>query len=388
MLKFKLIKSTFCHEADTKQKLCDFIMQAEQLSLGEQCASFEKEFATWHKRKYCVMFNSGSSANLALIQALRNLSRLNENDPVGFSAITWATNVMPLIQHGLTPVPLDIEISSLNTSPAILEKALRNTELKALFLTNLLGFSDDIAGIKKICGDRGIILLEDNCEALGSEYAGTKLGNFGLASTFSFFVGHHMSTIEGGAVCTDDKELYNALLMARSHGWDRHLTPEKQNALRTEHDIDDFYAKYTFYDLAYNIRPTEIQGFLGRNQLQYLDEIIDQREKNFKVLSSLYGNPHFEKISSPMSKTSNFAFPLICKTKEIKDECIKKSKEAGIEIRPIISTFMPEQPFFKKYIGGSYDLPNAFFIHQNGFYFGNHPEITEEDLQILLETFK
>lgn len=387
MLNFKLIKSTFYHEADTKQKLCDFIMDAEQLSLGEQCASFEKEFALWHKRTYCVLFNSGSSANLALIQALRNLSRLNENDPVGFSAITWATNVMPLIQHSLTPVPLDIEITSLNTSPSILEKALQNTKLKALFLTHLLGFSDDITTIKKICDDRGIILLEDTCEALGSEYAGTKLGNFGLASTFSFFVGHHMSTIEGGAVCTDDKELYEALLMTRSHGWDRHLATEQQHTLRTEHNVDDFYAKYTFYDLAYNIRPTEIQGFLGRNQLPYLDEITDRREKNFKALSSLYKNPQFEKISSLLSKTSNFAFPLICKTKEIKEEYIKKCKEVGIEIRPIISTFMPEQPFFKKYVGGTHDLPNAHLIHQNGFYFGNHPEITEEELQTLLETF-
>ncbi len=388
MLNFKLIKSTFYHEKDTKQKLCDFIMHAEQLSLGEQCAAFEKEFAKWHKRSYCVMFNSGSSANLALIQALRNLSRLNENDPVGFSAITWATNVMPLIQLGLTPVPLDIEISSLNTSPAILEKTLRDTKLKALFITHLLGFSDDIADIKKICDRNNIILLEDNCEALGSEYNGVKLGNFGLASTFSFFVGHHMSTVEGGAVCTDDKELYEALLMVRSHGWDRHLPKEKQDALRTEHCVDDFYAKYTFYDPAYNIRPTEIQGFLGRNQLPYLDEIVDCREKNFKTLSSLYENSQFKKISSRMSKTSNFAFPLICETKEIKDAYINKCKKAGIEIRPIISTFMPEQPFFKKHVGGTYDLPNALLIHQNGFYFGNHPEITDEELQILLATFQ
>ena len=388
MLKFKLIKSTFYNEADTKQKLCDFIMHAEQLSLGEQCASFEKEFAEWQRRKYCVMFNSGSSANLALIQSLRNLSRLNEGDTVGFSAITWATNVMPLIQHGLTPVPVDIEVSSLNTSPAILEKALQNTELKALFLTNLLGFSDDIATIKKICEDKGIILLEDNCEALGSEYAGIKLGNFGLASTFSFFVAHHMSTIEGGAVCTDDEELYHALLMARSHGWDRHLTPAKQDMLRAEHNVDDFYAKYTFYDPAYNVRPTEIQGFLGRNQLQYLDEIIEQREKNFKALSPIYNNPRFEELSPQMSKNSNFAFPIICKDRATKDAYIKKSNEMGIEIRPIISTFMPEQPFFKKYVGGTYDLPNALFIHENGFYFGNHPEITEEELQTLLETFE
>lgn len=388
MFKFKLIRSTFYKEEETKKKLCDFIMGAKQLSMGEQCSLFEEEFARWQGRKYCVMFNSGSSANLALIQALRNLSILKDGDAVGFSAITWATNVMPLIQHSLTPIPIDIELSSLNTSPAILKNTLRKTKIKALFLTNLLGFSDDIVAIKKICDEYGIILLEDNCEALGSEYEDIKLGNYGLAGTFSFFVGHHMSAIEGGAVCTDDEELYDTLRMVRSHGWDRNLSPDKQKLLRKKHNIDDFYAKYTFYDLAYNVRPTEIQGFLGRNQLQYIDEIVTRREKNFKSLLPIYDNPRFEKISSLMSKNSNFAFPIICKTEEIKAEYIKKSKDAGIEIRPIISTFMSEQPFYKKYAKNTHDLPNAYIIHKNGFYFGNHPEITAEELQTLLETFK
>lgn len=384
----KLIKSTFYSEKETREALVEFIRGTNQISMGVECAIFEQEFALWQGRKYCAMFNSGSSANLALIQALRNLSILNKDDVVGFSAITWATNVMPLIQNGLNPLPVDIEIPSLNVSPSTLLATLKHTKLKALFLTNLLGFSDDIATIKKVCEEENILLLEDNCESLGSEYGGTKLGNYGFASTFSFFVGHHMSTIEGGAVCTDNEELHNELLMLRSHGWDRHLSPGAQSKLRADCGVDDFYAKYTFYDLAYNIRPTEINGFLGQNQLKHLDEIVDKREENFEKLKPIYANPFFERINPPMTRNSNFAFPIICKNAGVKKEYLRKSNETGIEIRPIVGGIMTKQPFYKKYLPDQeIELPNAQYVHDNGFYFGNNPELTDEEISTLLKTF-
>lgn len=384
----KLIKSTFYHEKETKEALIEFIRNTSQLSMGRECITFEQKFAFWQGKKYCVMFNSGSSANLALIQSLHNLSILNKTDVVGFSAITWATNVMPIIQNGLVPYPIDIEISSLNVSPRTLLDTLKHTKLKALFLTNLLGFSDDIATIKKICDERKILLLEDNCESLGSEYNNIKLGNFGFASTFSFFVGHHMSTIEGGAVCTNDEKLYNELLMVRSHGWDRHLSQEVQSKTRKKHKVDNFYSKYTFYDLAYNIRPTEINGFLGKNQLKYLDETIDRREKNFKKLSSIYNNPLFERIDTQMSKYSNFAFPIICKNTKIKENYINKCNKNRIEIRPIVSGIMTKQPFYTKYIPNQgTELPNAQYVHNNGLYFGNNPDLTSKEISLILKTF-
>ena len=260
----KLIKSTFYKEEQTKKELCDFIQKAEILSFGPECKRFEKEFAKWQKRKHCVFLNSGSSANLAIVQALLNEGKIAKGDMVGFSALTWSTNVMPIIQLGLEAIPVDIELDTLNVSSRKLKDALEKYPLKMFFLTNLLGFCDDIDEIKRICNEKNIILIEDNCESLGTVYQNKLLGNYGLASTFSFYVGHHMSTIEGGAVCTDDDDLAEMLRIVRAHGWDRNLSNDQQLKIRNKFNVNStFYSRYTFYNLGYNLRPTEINGFIG-----------------------------------------------------------------------------------------------------------------------------
>ncbi len=245
----KLMKSTFYNDKETKEKLAEFIKKSESLSMGKKCQEFERAFSIYQGRKYAVLFNSGSSANLALIQSLINLGRLKKDDPIGFSALTWSTNVSPLIQLGLNPIPLDVSIKTLNVDSPTLLEAVRERSIKALFLTNLLGFCSDIDRIQQICNENGIILLEDNCESLGSTFNNQKLGNFSLASTFSSFVGHHLSTIEGGIVCTDEKEIYDMLIMVRAHGWSRNLEKEKQDELKRIHNIDEFFNLYTFYTL-------------------------------------------------------------------------------------------------------------------------------------------
>lgn len=384
----KLIKSTFFNEENTKKALCTFILNSEQLSIGEKCAEFESAFSKWQGRKHTVLFNTGSSANLALVQALKNLGKLKDGMKVGFSGITWATNVMPLMQLGLIPIPVDIEIQTLNVSPRTLKQTHVSQNLDCLFLTNLLGFSDDIVGIRAYCKKEGILLIEDNCESLGSEVNGIKLGNFSFGSTFSFFVGHHMSAIEGGAVCTDDDELNRELRMVRSHGWDRHLTATEQKKLRKKFKISDFEAKYTFYDLAYNLRPTEITGFLGLNQLKYIKETILIREKNYRLFQKLTENSELYYAQTPkMDLISNFAMPMICKSIETKNKCIQICNKEGIEIRPIVGGVMSDQPFFKKYIKERYDLPNSRLAHENGFYFANNPELTASEKNKIIKTF-
>ena len=256
----RLMEKTFYNEKETKRKLCDFIEKADRLSMSKECEKFEKSFSEYQGREYAVLFNSGSSANLALIQALLNLKKLKRGDEIGFSALTWATNVMPLVQLGLDPVPIDISLNNLNVNSGNFLKVLeKKINLKSLFITNLLGFCGDLDKIKEVCEERGlekIILLEDNCESLGSIYKNKKLGNFGFASTYSFFVGHHLSTIEGGMVCTDDKSLYEMLSMVRAHGWGRSLDPKNRKDLQKKNNIEDFYENYTFYTLGYNLRPT------------------------------------------------------------------------------------------------------------------------------------
>lgn len=390
----KLIKSTFYKEEQTKKKLIFFISQAKILSFNNECIKFEDSFAKYQNRKYCVFLNSGSSANLAIIQALLNLGKLKKGDLVGFSALTWSTNVMPLIQLGLKPVPIDVELDTLNVSSQKLIKTINQYPIKALFLTNLLGFCDDLDNIKQICKSNGILLIEDNCESLGSVYKNTKLGNFGIASTFSFYVGHHMSTIEGGAVCTDDKELATMLRIVRAHGWDRNLSIKDQKEIRNKYKINsEFYSRYTFYDLGYNLRPTEIQGFLGNIQLHYIDEIISKREKNFKELAKeIYSrtDKYYSVHYDHMDVVSNFAFPIICKSKEIKEELVKKCNGV-VEIRPIVGGDITKQPFFKKYVPEFAnvlgDSSNARLIHNQGLYFGNNPELTESEKKILKNIF-
>lgn len=388
----KLIKSTFHNEEDTKEKLADFIKSAKQLSFGPECIKFENNFANYQGRKHCVFFNSGSSANLALIQALLNTGKIKKGDKIGFSAVTWATNVMPLIQLGLGILPIDVELNTLNVSSEKLKKFLEKNEIKALFLTNLLGFCDDIDEIKNTCKEKDIILLEDNCESLGTIYKSEKLGNFGLAGTFSFYVGHHMSTIEGGAVCTDDDRLASMLKKVRAHGWDRNLDNLRRKELMDYHNIEsEFYSRYTFYDLGYNLRPTEINGFLGNIQLQYIDEIVNKRKDNFNELAgAIYGQTdnYFPLKAYHIDIVSNFAIPVVCKSKEIRDNFTKKC-EGKIEVRPIVGGDMTSQPFFKKYIPNhNFECPNAKFVHENGLYFGNNPELTREEIEQIKNVFQ
>lgn len=379
----KLIKSSFYHEAETKQALVDFILEEEILSMNKECKKFEESFAKKQGRKYAVYVSNGSVANLLLIQSLMNLGIFKKGDKIGFSSLTWPTNVMPLIQLGLIPVAIDCELDTLNISPNKL--AAYTDDLKGLFLTNVLGFCDDIAEIKNICDKKGIILIEDNCESLGSKTNSRLLGNFGLASTFSFFVGHHMSTIEGGMVCTDDDNLYNYLVMGRAHGWDRNLSPEVQEKMRAETNTDTFYAKYTFYDLASNYRPTEINGFIGNIQIQYWDEIVAKRVNNFnRFTEAMKKNDDFYQYNlSHMDTISNFSMPIVCKTKELAEQYKAKFNEAGVEIRPVIAGNMTRQPFYKKYVEDTAPRPNSDLIHTNGFYFGNNPEMTDEEIGIL-----
>jgi CDP-6-deoxy-D-xylo-4-hexulose-3-dehydrase len=389
----KLIKSTFYKEKETKEALMEFIRSAKHLSFGSECEKFEKNFADYQNRKYCVFFNSGSSANLAIFQALLNLEKISKKDNVGFSALTWSTNVMPLFQLGLNPIPIDIELSTLNVSSKILKGLLEKTSLKVLFLTNLLGFCDDIDEIKKICAEKKIFLIEDNCESLGTIYKGRKLGNFGLASTFSFYVGHHMSTIEGGAVCTDDEELSTMLKIVRAHGWDRNLSKKEQEKLRKDYKIEsNFYARYAFYDLGYNLRPTEISGFLGNNQLQYIEEIVQKRNNNFMEIAPLiYAelDKYYPIKFDHIDLLSNFAVPVLCKSEKIRNELTKKC-EGKIEVRPIVGGDITQQPFFKKYmptIADNLVCPNARLVHSQGLYFGNNPELNDEEIKQIIHVF-
>lgn len=383
-----LMKNAFLNEFATKKALANFILEADKFSMGEECNKFEQKFATFQQRKHAILFNSGGSANLALLQALKNLNILSVGDNVAFSALTWSTNIMPILQMGLNPIPIDCEINTLNVSSRELIKTIENNTIKCLFITNVLGFVDDIDKIREICFSKKIILLEDNCESLGTVInSGIMTGNFGLASTFSFFVAHHMSTIEGGMICTDNDELAEMLTIVRANGWDRNLNATQQFKWRSKYNIDsELQAKYTFYDLAFNLRPTEITGFLGSFQLNYLEENIKARANNFKAIDKyINDNDDLIKLDYKHLKTvSTFAIPILCKTEKLRDRYINQFAGAGIEIRPMIAGNMLNQPFYSKYVKEKPLLPNTEFIDKHGFYCGNYPELTKEDIETII----
>ena len=381
----KLIRSTFYKENETKKKLAEFIKKANILSMHDECRKFEKSFAQKQGRKYALFVSSGSAANLALIQSLLNMGKIKRGDKMGFTAITWATNVMPIMQLGLEPIPVDCELENLNVSVRTIKNAFDKDKFKALFITNVLGFGVELDKIALFCQENKIILIEDNCEGLGSKIGNTRLGSFGLASTFSTYVGHHLSTIEGGMVCTDDEEFYHMLCMVRAHGWDRNIPEKTRGDLMKKHKIDPFVSKYTFYDLAYNVRPTDIQGFIGNIQINYWDEVVGKRESNYKLYEkTANSNDHLYHYHVPyMSLVSNFTYPLVFKSKALYKKYRNRFIKHDIEIRPVIAGNITRQPFFKKYVSKTYATPVSELVHENGFYIGNNPELTQSELALL-----
>ena len=381
-----LMKNAFLNEYETKDALAEFIRRSGRLSMDEKCREFEQAFSRWQGRSEAILFNSGGSANLSLLQSLLNMGRLKVGDRVGFSSLTWSTNIMPIIQMGMTPVPIDCSPKTLNVMSEDLLRTLRTDDLVAVFLTNALGFAGDLEIIRRLCDERGILVLEDNCESLGTELAGGKAGNFSLGSTFSFFVAHHMSTIEGGMVCTDDGDLAEMLRIVRANGWDRNLTASQQQKWRKRHGISsEFDAKYTFYDLGYNVRPTEITGFLGLAQLKYLDENINIREQNFMRMEKVVGeNPDLQLLErAHIRKLSPFALPVVCRNPDLRTRYLAQFAGAGIEIRPMIAGNIQRQPFYRKYVKTERELPGAEFLHHNAFYCGNYPDLSETDLETI-----
>lgn len=381
-----LMKHAFLNEHETKKALGEFILKADRLSMDKECVAFEDKFSKYQGRKDAILFNSGGSANLAMLQALKNLGKLKDGDKVGFSGLTWSTNTMPIIQMGLIPVAIDCEIETLNVSLHNIKSEPLSTGIKAMFITNVLGFTGDLDAIKAYCEENDIILLEDNCESLGTELPSGKAGNYGLASSFSFFVAHHMSTIEGGMVCTDDEDLGEMLRIVRANGWDRNLTAKQQIKWRKRFDIQsEFEAKYTFYDLGFNLRPTEITGFLGQYQMQFLEENITKRESNYLLLEKIIKENEdlVDLRHSHINRLSTFAIPVVCKTKALRNEYYNRFAGAGIEIRPMIAGNIQLQPFYKKYVKEMSNLPNTDFLHHNGFYCGNYPELSLTDIEMI-----
>jgi CDP-6-deoxy-D-xylo-4-hexulose-3-dehydrase len=371
--KIQLVKDTI-NQQDI-DKLIEWLKTNPKLTKGELTIEFEKQWSKWLGKKYSVFVNSGSSANLAAVYSLI-LSGKMKNNKIIVPAVSWVTTVTPAIHLGLEPIMCECDSDNLGLNINHLKQLIETEKPSAIILVHVLGIPNHMNEIMELCKQHNILLIEDSCEAIGSKYEDKKIGTFGDLSTFSFYFGHHMSTIEGGMICTDDEDLYHILLSVRSHGWDRDLPKEKQQYLRDKYNISDFRALYTFYYPGFNLRATDLQAFIGLGQLEKIDSIVDNRYKNF--LQYQEGINHSKwKIKAPHNSfVSNFAYPVI--TNNIK-ELVIKLEENNIDCRPLICGSINEHPFwYERY--SKKDLPISKRVHECGLYVPNNHQMTKEEI--------
>ena len=372
-MNINLVKDTIDGE-DIKQ-LISWLETNPRLTKGQLNVQFEKEWSEWLGKKYSVFVNSGSSANLAALYSLL-LSKKLRNNKIVVPAVSWVTTVTPAVQFGMEPIMCECDADNLGLNIGHLKQIIKEHDPSSIILVHVLGFPNHMNEILELCNEHDIRLVEDTCESIGSEYEGKKLGTFGDLSTFSFYFGHHMSTIEGGMISTDDEDLYHILLSIRSHGWDRDLPKSKQIELREKYNIGDFRSLYTFYYPGFNLRATDLQAFIGLGQLKKLDEIVKNRHINYQRYHDGIKNSEWKVKPPEDSFISNFSYPII--TKNIA-ELVEKLTENNIECRPLICGSINEHPFwYERY--GKQDLPISKKVHEYGLYLPNNHQMTVEEV--------
>jgi CDP-6-deoxy-D-xylo-4-hexulose-3-dehydrase len=372
-MNINLVKDTI--DGNDIKQLISWLETNPRLTKGQLNVQFEKEWSEWLGKKYSVFVNSGSSANLAALYSLLLSGKLRNNKIV-VPAVSWVTTVTPAVQFGMEPIMCECDEDNLGLNIEHLKQIIKEHDPSSIILVHVLGFPNHMNEIVKLCKEYDIRLIEDTCESIGSKYEGKKLGTFGDLSTFSFYFGHHMSTIEGGMISTDDEDLYHILLSIRSHGWDRDLPKSKQIELREKYNIGDFRSLYTFYYPGFNLRATDLQAFIGLGQLKKLDDIVKNRHINYQRYHEGIMNNEWKVNPPKNSFISNFSYPVI--TKNI-TELVEKLTENNIECRPLICGSINEHPFwYEKY--GKQDLPISKRVHEYGLYIPNNHQMTDDEI--------
>ena len=356
-------------------------------TMGEQVAAFEEEFARYFGMRYGVMVNSGSSANLIAVAALfyKTDRPLQRGDEVIVPAIAWSTTFHPLQQYGLKLRFVDVELDTLNIDARKLQRAL-TPRTRMIVAASILGNPAALDIIQNFARSHGLYFLEDNCESMDAEIAGRKTGTFGQVNTFSFFFSHHISTSEGGMVLTDDDELHHLLRCVRAHGWTRDLPPG--SPLFERYGSDHFEA-YRFILPGYNVRPLEISGAIGRQQLKKLPVMTAQRRRNFAFFQEVFRGDDRFILQRENGKSSCFSFTIILNPAKAadRDKVFVALKEADIGFRMITGGCFLKHDVIKYY---EYDVvdgetPNAELAHDRGFFVGNYPQDLSAQIRHLRE---
>ena len=351
-----------------------------KLTKGDLTIELEKKWAKKLGTKYSIFVNSGSSAILLTLAAINQIGLKNKKIVV--PALSWATDVSSPMLLGYDVILCDCNLQDLSCDLDELEKLFKLHNPSTFILVSALGFVPDIDKILELCNKYDVILLEDNCESMGSKYNGKYLGTFGHASFFSMYFGHHLSTIEGGFINTDDDDLYHMLLMMRSHGWDRDLPIEIQKEIRNKYNKTDFDSLYNFYVPGFNLRSTDLQAFLGIRAIDRLDEYCDIRNENFNIYNNGIKSNKLNLLVREGDFISNFAYPVVSYNR---DNIIRELKLNKIEARPLISGNIANKPFWFEKYGSKLNFKNADIIDSYGFYLPNHHELTKEDIDLIIK---
>jgi len=371
-MKFPLASSSWGQEElDAMHR----VIASGMFSMGANVKAFERAFADYIGSRHCVMVNSGSSANLLMVAALfytRNPKfKLQRGDEVIVPAVSWSTTYFPLHQYGLKLKFVDIDLHTLNYDLDQLALAATD-QTRAIMVVNLLGNPNDFSAIQQIIGSRDIVMVEDNCESMGATFEGRQAGTFGLMGTFSSFFSHHISTMEGGLIVTDDDEIYQILLSLRSHGWTRDLP--KQNLVCSDKSDDYFEETWRFVLPGYNVRPLELEGALGIEQLKRLPGMIAHRRENGRLLQAALGDHKDIIIQQEIGRSSWFGFSLVIRpdSQLTRKALVATLSEAGFECRPIVAGNFAKKEVTRYFDSVTHgDLKNAEHIDQNGLFIGN-----------------
>ncbi len=361
------------------------VIDSRIFSMGKKVEEFEKKFAEYLNCKYSIMVNSGSSANLLMIASLFFTKKpfLKPGDEVIVPAISWSTTYFPLHQYGLKIKFVDIDKETLNIDIEKLKKSITSST-KLIMLVNLLGNPNEFDAIKNLIKGKNIQIIEDNCESLGSVYKEKFTGTFGLCGSFSTFFSHHISTMEGGVIATNNDEIYQILLSLRAHGWTRNLP--KINLVSGTKSDDDFEESFKFVLPGYNLRPLELSGAVGIEQIRKLKNLIEMRRKNAAHFQSIMKDHPYFIIQREIGKSSWFGFSIL-----LKENCgfsrkklIRFLKDNLIEYRPIVTGNFSKQPVIR-YLNADLgeDLSNADFVDKNGLFIGNHHIDIRTNLDVL-----
>lgn len=363
-------------------KLSYFLLTSDRYTNGPKVREFEQKWAEWTGSKYALMVSSGSTANTLLLSAVKEKYKLKDGDKVLVPACTWVTNVSPVFQLGFTPIFCDVNLTDYSFDlEHMAEIKKKHPDIKVIFVTHLLGFSANNEAYQDMFPDA--LILDDVCESHGcTDKTGNRRGGkFTTAASFSFYFGHHMTTVEGGMVNTNDQELYELMRMKRSHG----LARESGNLKKYADQYPDIHPQFLFMTDGYNFRSSDINAVLGLCQLPRLDGYVEQRRQNFaKFVDIIDANLDKFYPVKWQEGNSNFAFPFICRTPEITKRMKALFDAHGVEHRPIVGGNLLRQPFLKGYkFGTPRKNANVDLLNDNGVYIGNSHFVTEEDMKWL-----